>query len=83
MRTDPVDKTPTFEHLTPAAAGLLYDTPERRIRAIEGDRWIFYPRAKQALNLMNRLVRHPRRQRHGQVDDRGALPRRASGVLRP
>lgn len=60
MRTDPVDKTPIFEHLTPAAASLLHDTPEQRIRAIEGDRWIFYPRAKQALGLMNRLVRHPR-----------------------
>jgi len=60
MRTDPVDKTPIFEHLTPAAASLLHHTPEQRIRAIEGDRWIFYPGAKQALDLMNRLVRHPR-----------------------
>lgn len=49
-----------FEHLTPTAAELVHDTPEQRIRAIEGDRWISYPRAKQALDIMNRLVRHPR-----------------------
>lgn len=59
MRTDLFGST-MFEHLTPAAAELVHDTPEQRIHAIEGDRWISYPRAKQALDIMNRLVRHPR-----------------------
>ncbi|MBV9289791.1 MAG: TniB family NTP-binding protein [Hyphomicrobiales bacterium] len=47
-------------HLTPAAAALLAETPERRIRAILSERWVLYPRAKQALDHLNRLVVHPR-----------------------
>lgn len=47
-------------HLTPAAAALLAETPERRIRAILSERWVLYPRAKQALDHLNRLVAHPR-----------------------
>ena len=44
-------------HLTPAAAAVLAETPERRMRAILSERWVLYPRAKQALN---RRVVHPR-----------------------
>ena len=47
-------------HLTPAAAALLAETPERRIRAILSERWVLYPRVKQALDHLNRLVVHPR-----------------------
>ena len=47
-------------HLTPAAAALLAETPERRIRAILSERWVLYPRAKQALDHLNRLIVHPR-----------------------
>ncbi len=47
-------------HLTPAAAALLAETAERRIRAILSERWVLYPRAKQALDHLNRLAVHPR-----------------------
>jgi len=47
-------------HLTPLAAALLHELPERRIRAILGERWVLYPRAKQALGVLNRLVALPR-----------------------
>ena len=47
-------------HLTPAAAALLAETPERRIRAILSELWVLYPRAKQALDHLNRLIVHPR-----------------------
>ncbi len=47
-------------HLTPLAAALLYEPPDRRIRAILGERWVLYPRAKQALGVLNRLVTLPR-----------------------
>ena len=47
-------------HLTPLAAALLHEPPERRIRAILSGRWVLYPRAKQALGVLNRLVALPR-----------------------
>lgn len=39
-------------HLTPAAAALLSESDERRIRAIKSRRWVLYPRAKQALDRL-------------------------------
>ena len=47
-------------HLTPLAAALLHELPEQRIRAILSGRWVLYPRAKQALGVLNRLVSLPR-----------------------
>ena len=47
-------------HLTPAAAPLLAESDERRIRAIRSRRWVLYPRAKQALDRLSRLLDHPR-----------------------
>ena len=47
-------------HLTPLAAALLHEPPEQRIRAILSGRWVLYPRAKQALGVLNRLVSLPR-----------------------
>ena len=47
-------------HLTPAAAALLTENDERRIRAIRSRRWVLYPRAKQALERLSRLLDHPR-----------------------
>src|SRR3974390_2365002 len=47
-------------HLTPAAAALLSETDERRIRAIKSRRWVLYPRAKQALDRLGLLLDHPR-----------------------
>ena len=46
-------------HLTPAAAALLSETDERRIRAIKSRRWVLYPRAKQALDRLRLLLDHP------------------------
>lgn len=49
-----------FAHLTPSAADLLSEPSEKRIRAIKSRRWVLYPRAKQALDHLNRLIGHPR-----------------------
>src|ERR1700759_2199011 len=49
-----------ISHLTVSAATLLVATDERRIRAIRSRRWVLYPRAKQALDRLNRLLEHPR-----------------------
>lgn len=55
-----MSETPTVVHLTPLAAESLREPPERRIRAILGERWVLYPRAKHALGALNRLVALPR-----------------------
>ena len=47
-------------HLTQAAKDLLGEPDFLRVRAIKARRWIFYPRAKQALDRLNLLVDHPR-----------------------
>ncbi|WP_246707535.1 TniB family NTP-binding protein [Mesorhizobium sp. NZP2077] len=47
-------------HLTQAAKDLLSEPDVLRVRAIQARRWIFYPRAKQALDRLNLLVDHPR-----------------------
>jgi hypothetical protein len=47
-------------HLTAASAALLAEPNEKRIQAILSERWILYPRAKLALDRLNRLVDHPR-----------------------
>jgi len=49
-----------ISHLTAGAAALLAETDERRIRAIRSRRWVLYPRAKQALDRLSRLLDHPR-----------------------
>ena len=47
-------------HLTAGAVELLGETDERRIRAIRSRRWVLYPRAKQALDRLSRLLEVPR-----------------------
>ena len=47
-------------HLTPAAAILLTEPDDRRIRAVRSRRWILYPRAKQALDRLGTLLDQPR-----------------------
>jgi hypothetical protein len=49
-----------ISHLTAGAAAFLAESDERRIRAIRSRRWVLYPRAKQALNRLSRLLDHPR-----------------------
>src|SRR5271166_2082329 len=49
-----------FAHLTPSAADLLSEPSEKPIRAIKSRRWVLYPRAKQALDHLSRLIDHPR-----------------------
>lgn len=58
IRTDPM--TPVPSHLTAAAANLLGEPVVQRIEAIRSERWIAYPRAKQALAILRQLVAHPR-----------------------
>jgi len=47
-------------HLTAAAAELLSESNANRIRAILGERWVHYPRAGHVLQILNRLLEHPR-----------------------
>jgi len=49
-----------LSHLTASAAALLAEADEQRIRAIRSRRWLVYPRAKQVLERLNRLLDHPR-----------------------
>lgn len=53
MNTDPV-------HLTAGAAELLSQPNAHRIRAILAERWVHYPRAGHVLQILNRLLEHPR-----------------------
>ncbi len=46
-------------HLTAGAVELLGESDERRIRAIRSRRWVLYPRAKQALDRLSRLLEVP------------------------
>jgi hypothetical protein len=55
-----VNEAATVAHLTPRAYEFLQEPDERRIRAILGERWVPYPRAKLALDVLNRVVAHPR-----------------------
>ncbi|HEY4738042.1 MAG TPA: TniB family NTP-binding protein, partial [Xanthobacteraceae bacterium] len=48
-----------FEHLTTSTAELLSLSNELRIREIQSERWVQYPRAKAALDAMERLAAHP------------------------
>lgn len=52
--------TTDYPHLTAAAADLLSAPGDKRVRAIKSRRWVLYPRAKLALDHLNRLINHPR-----------------------
>jgi hypothetical protein len=53
MTTDPA-------HLTAAAARLLSEPNSNRVRAVLAERWVHYPRAGHVLQILNRLLEHPR-----------------------
>jgi predicted ATPase len=53
MITDPA-------HLTAAAAQLLLESNANRMRVVLAERWVHYPRAGQVLQILNRLLEHPR-----------------------
>ena len=48
-------------HLNSATAELFALSSTERIRAIETDRWVQYPRARQALAILSYVLRHPRK----------------------
>jgi Bacterial TniB protein len=52
--------TDTPSHLTASAADFLSAPNERRIQAILSERWVHYPRAGQAIQVLSRLLNHPR-----------------------
>ncbi len=52
--------TTDLSHLTPAASQLLAESNAKRVRAVLAERWVNYPRAGQILQILNRLVDHPR-----------------------
>ena len=47
-------------HLTAAAAEFLSAPKDRRIDAVLSERWVHYPRAGQAIQVLGRLLSHPR-----------------------
>lgn len=49
-----------FDHLTAITAELLHLSDDLRIREVQSERWVHYPRAKAALAAMDRLAAHPR-----------------------
>src|ERR1700733_7357440 len=54
------DMTVDPSHLNPTAAKLLLEPNDYRIRAIHGERWVQYARAGQVLQVLNKLLSHPR-----------------------
>jgi hypothetical protein len=52
--------TNEVSHLTASAATLLSESADRRVRAIRSRRWVLYPRAKQTLDQLSRLLDYPR-----------------------
>jgi uncharacterized protein YjiS (DUF1127 family) len=71
-------------HLNSATTELVALSSTERIRAIETDRWVQYPRARQALAILSYVLRHPRstahafhsdiwRFWHGQDNDHGEV----------
>jgi replication-associated recombination protein RarA len=53
----------TRDHLHPAARKMLELPQEQRVRALQVDRWIDYPRATEALQRLRRLLETPERER--------------------
>ncbi len=49
-----------FDHLTASTAELLRLPNDLRIREIQSERWVHYPRAKAALAAIDRLAAQPR-----------------------
>ena len=50
-------------HLLPAVRPVALQAEAERVAAIRSDRWIGYPRARQALATLDALLTHPQRQR--------------------
>ncbi|MBV8158265.1 MAG: TniB family NTP-binding protein [Dyella sp.] len=49
-----------LSHLNTAAADLLQEPNDQRIRAILSERWVQYARAGQVMRILNLLLEHPR-----------------------
>ena len=47
--------TDSFDHLFPASREIAALSAEERIRRIRADRWVDYPRARQALDKLGDL----------------------------
>jgi Bacterial TniB protein len=47
-------------HLNSTTTELFALSSTERIRAIETDRWVQYPRARQALAILSYVLTHPR-----------------------
>lgn len=52
--------TDTPSHLTASAAAFLSTSAEGRIQAVLSERWVHYPRAGQAIQVLTRFLNHPR-----------------------
>jgi len=55
--------TDSFDHLFPASREIAALSSEERIRRIRVDRWVDYPRARQALDKLDDLIAFPPRAR--------------------
>ena len=54
---------PALSHLLPAVRPVALQAEAERLAVIRSDRWIGYPRARQALAKLDDLLTHPQRQR--------------------
>lgn len=55
----PTGTTRALPHLSPAACEVAGQPNPERIRFIRAERWIGFPRAELALNLLHDLISHP------------------------
>ena len=78
-----------FGHFSPSSRPIAALSSDERLRRIRADRWINYPRAQQALAMLEDLIAFPQRarmpnllivgaSRHGQDDDRRKIRARSS-----
>ena len=52
-----------LSHLHPKLRNLIEEGPKERIKAINKDRWISYPKADETLQLLEELLETPKRER--------------------
>jgi hypothetical protein len=55
--------TESVDHVFPEVAALLAAPDHQRIRVLHEEKWVSYPRAKQALDTMERIFNYPPRKR--------------------
>ena len=73
--------TEDFGHLFPSSRPIAALSSDERLRRIRSDRWINYPRAQQALAMLENLIAFPQRARMPNLLNNPALAQ-AAGLTR-